>query len=130
MFDIFRKYIVGDVVIRRSKDPYTPENFISESSQSVRRFNKLVCDQDSFFEVLVAKHQGKNSELYHIDFNGKPNLVNYKAIGSGEATANNSCAVLPHKEIKMKDFLKHAYFAIEFMNQETTNKIVSSNECV
>jgi hypothetical protein len=29
----------------------------------------------------------------------------------------DSCAASPHKEITMKDFLKNAYFAIEFMNQ-------------
>ena len=117
MFDIFRKYVVGDVLIRRSKDPYTPENFITESAHSVKRFNELVYNPDFFFEVLVAKHQWKNSELYHIDFSGKHKEVKYKAIGSGEETANKFCAGLSHEEVTMKDFLKHAYFAIEFMDQ-------------
>lgn len=48
MLDIFRKYIVGDVVIRRSTDPYTPENFVDESARSVKRFNALLCEEDYF----------------------------------------------------------------------------------
>jgi hypothetical protein len=46
MFDIFRKYVVGDVVIRRSEDPYTYENFIDESAHSVKRFNALLYEED------------------------------------------------------------------------------------
>ena len=57
MFDIFRKHIVGDVVIRRSENSYTSENIIIESAKSVKRFNALIPDEDSRFEVLLAKHQ-------------------------------------------------------------------------
>ena len=70
MFDVFRKYIVGDVIIRRSENAYTSENIIVESANSVKRFNTLIPDEDSRFEVLMVKHQYRHSELHYIDFNG------------------------------------------------------------
>ena len=118
MFDIFRKYIVGDVVIRRSEDPYTHENFIDESARSVKRFNALLCEEDYLFEVLIAKHLRRNSELYHIDVNGTPREIkHYKAIGSGADTADKFCGGLSYDTITMKDFTKRAFFAIVYMDQ-------------
>jgi hypothetical protein len=118
MFDIFRKYIVGDVVIRRSTDPYTSENFVDESARSVKRFNALLCEEDYLFEVLIAKHQLKNSELYHIDINGNPEKVDrYKAIGSGADTADKFCAGLSFDTITMNDFTNRSFLAIAYMDQ-------------
>jgi 20S proteasome alpha/beta subunit len=118
MFDIFRKYIVGDVVIRRSIEPYTPENFIEESSKSVKRFNDIIHEQDSLFEVLIVKHHWKNSELHYIDFEGIPKEVKcYMSIGSGAETADKFLANLKYDEITMQDFTKRAFFAIAFMDQ-------------
>ena len=117
MFDIFRKYIVGDVVIRRSGNAYTSENLVYETAQSVKRFNELICKNEPIFEVIMGIHNGLNSELHYIDFNGNYTEVNYKAIGSGAETADIFCASLPYDRIKMRDFLKHAYLAIMFMDK-------------
>lgn len=57
-FDIFRKYIVGDIWIwRDNKDnQYTFKNFIEKIKDSVLRFNKFVCKNNGYFEILVGKH--------------------------------------------------------------------------
>lgn len=40
MFDVFRKYIVGDVIITRDKsERYQYTNIISTSTELIRRFN-------------------------------------------------------------------------------------------
>lgn len=118
-FDIFRKYIVGDLVINRdTKDFYTFNNYISTASKSIKRFNKLVVDKPKHrFEVLIAKHQQKNSELYYINVDGTATEIPYKAIGSGQKTADMHCDKLDHKNITIKDFAKRAYFSILYMDK-------------
>jgi hypothetical protein len=101
MFDIFRKYIVGDVVIRRSKDPYNSDNLIDEYAKSVKRFNDLIHEEDWMFEVLLVKHQWGNSKLYHIDIEGKAKEVkSYKSIGSD--TKQRICFVRAIKVTKLR----------------------------
>jgi 20S proteasome alpha/beta subunit len=119
-FDIFRKYMVGDLVINRHDIDYlhTYDNYIPISSDSVRRFNSLVInDRRQLFKVLIAKHIGTNSELHYIDTNGTACPVIYKAIGSGENYADRYCSGLEYDKITMKDFAKRAYFSILFMDQ-------------
>jgi Proteasome subunit len=98
--------------------PYTPENFVDESARSVKRFNALLREEDYFFEILIANHQGKNSELYHVDVSGNPEKVRpYKSIGSGADTADKFCAGLSFDTITMKDFTKRAFLATAYMDQ-------------
>jgi len=118
MFDAFRKYTLGDVFLRASpEDCYTFDNIIPRISQSIKRFNKLVCEPDFFFEILITVHRGTNLQFYYISFNGDYKQVNYKSIGSGKETTNIVCEKLSHNQITMKQFAKDAYFAIKYMNQ-------------
>lgn len=49
--------MVRDVAINRCMgDPYIFDNFITKTSSSVERFNKLRCDPSSEFEVLIERH--------------------------------------------------------------------------
>jgi 20S proteasome alpha/beta subunit len=118
-FDIFRKYIVGDLVINRdSKDRYTFSNYIPVASKSVKRFDKLVVDKCKHkFEVLIAKHQYEKSELHYINVDGTAIPIPYKAIGSGQNTADMHCGKLDHKNITMKYFVKRAYYSILYMDK-------------
>jgi len=118
MFDIFRKYVVGDVISTRVKlERYQYDNIISTSAELIRHFNKSIGKQNSTFEFLVVKHIPDNSELYHIDIDGNPHLVNYKSIGIGRHIADKFCASVAFHEIAMKDFIKYAYLAIAYMEQ-------------
>jgi 20S proteasome alpha/beta subunit len=117
MFDIFRRYTVGDATIERdTQKHYTLENLLSKVSKSIKRFNKLGGSQ---FKVLMCNHNGHISELYHIDEGGNPHKVlsRYKSIESGEDMADKFCRGLDFDKITMKEFTQHAYLAIMFMNQ-------------
>ncbi len=114
-FDIFRKYIVGDItLLRHDKNAYTFDNFIPKAKESVRRFNNVVKHPN--FEVVVGKHRGSQSELYHIKQNGEVVSTDYITIGSGKATAD---LFLENKnnETDMRTFAKSACLAITYMNR-------------
>ena len=114
-FDIFRKYIVGDItLLRHDKNAYTFDNFIPKAKESVRRFNNVVKHPN--FEIIVGKHRGNQSELYHIKQNGEAIPTDYITIGSGKATAD---MFLENKNnyTDMRTFSKSACLAITYMNR-------------
>jgi 20S proteasome alpha/beta subunit len=118
MFDIFRRYTVGDVMIERDESKrYTLDNLLYKVSDSIKVFNELIDCRP--FKVLMVSHREKPLELYHIDDNGNSNkiLSGYKAIGSGEEMANMFCETLDFGKIRMKEFIKHAFLAIMYMTQ-------------
>ena len=114
-FDVFRKYILGDIVI--SKD-YTFLNVIDRSCNLVKKFNESIDASGPKFEVLTALHQRNNSELHYINTKGEDETItHYKAIGSGGKTADIFCKKLEHNSITMRDFTKHVFLAIMYMNK-------------
>jgi 20S proteasome alpha/beta subunit len=114
-FDIFRKYIFGDILIRKD---YTFFNAISRSCNLVKKFNESIYPTGPKFEVLIALHRRKDSELHYIDVKGEDETVtHYKAIGSGKKTAEIFCKKLEHSNITMKEFTKHAFLAIMYMKE-------------
>jgi 20S proteasome alpha/beta subunit len=121
-FDIFRKYVVGDMIISQNhKDitkHYTFNNVIPKSADLVKKFNESIANLGPKFELLTVLHQHKQSGLYHINTKGEcEEVTGYKAIGSGGKTADIFCESLQHNEITMKDFIKQAYLAIMFMDK-------------
>ena len=121
IFKIFRKCIVGDVIINRDSmdNNYTFKDLISKMAQLVKEINQNLSQPNAYasFQISVAKHAFKNSVLYYINSDGTTKRVqNYMSIGSGQDVANEFCSHLIHKEITMKEFTKHAYLAIERMN--------------
>jgi hypothetical protein len=116
IFHIFRKSIVGDLLLVSKSDPYTFDNFITRCCPVISALNRIACKP--VLEVLVVKHQWSNTQLYHIDDKGRVYRINdYIAVGSGYREADNICKSLPIQSMTMKDFVKRAYFAIMFMNQ-------------
>lgn len=115
-FDMFRKYMVGDVIIsERMGDPYKFDDFIRKTSTAVERFNKV---KGGLFEVLIERHQRDQSDLHWINFKGSVQKVDYKAIGSGEEMANKFCAKIQYdRTMTMKEFTKRAYLAIMYMDK-------------
>lgn len=115
MFDIFRTYTTREVMIEGDIAKRSNlENLLLKVSKSIKRFNELGC---SPFKVLMANHRGDKSVLYHIAADGVwDEITNYKAIGSGSTIADNVCCALEHNNITMKDFTRHAYLAIDYMD--------------
>jgi len=122
-FDIFRKYIVGDVVIPDDNNepytekPYTNRNIVTNSTALVKHFNRVINNPSFSFSMLVATHDWGNSQLYLIDKMGDPYIKNYQAIGSGQDCADMFCSSLNHRETTMFDFTKRACVATDYMNQ-------------
>jgi 20S proteasome alpha/beta subunit len=117
MFDIFRKYVVGEVQLVFSSNPYTFDNIMSRCSNPLGLLNTISSRHEYSLELLIAKHHKKDSELYHFSTNGDYNTVDYIAIGSGKDAADMLCKPLPFKEMTMRNFIKEAYFAIKYMEQ-------------
>jgi len=60
MFDVFRRYTVGDVMIERDEEKrYTLDNLLSKVSNSIKTFNELVDCRP--FKVLLVNHPEKPS---------------------------------------------------------------------
>ncbi|MDQ6862400.1 MAG: hypothetical protein M3044_01105, partial [Thermoproteota archaeon] len=114
-FDVFRKYILGDIVTRKD---YTFFNVIDRSCNLVKKFNDSIDASGPNFEVLTALQQRNNSELHYINTKGEDETVTrHKAIGSGGKTADMFSRKLEHNIITMKDFTKHAFLAIMYMDK-------------
>lgn len=125
-FDIFRKYIAEDIMLWRSNKTkqYTFENFIPKIKDSVIRFNKLASKINDYFEIIIAKHLGKLSELYYIDKDGKvQNITDYVSFGSGKKTVDMVLKNVNPKTITMKEFAKRTYFAIMYLNTQPDSRV-------
>jgi|GEM_PF-932472 20S proteasome alpha/beta subunit len=116
LFDIFRRYTVGDIMIERDNlKRYLLDNLLLKVSKSIKRFNALRCTP---FKVLMASHKENPPELYYIHEDGNWNKVEqYQAIGSGSTVAEMVCGGLEHNNITMRDFARRAYLAIDYMHQ-------------
>jgi 20S proteasome alpha/beta subunit len=118
IFDIFRKAIVGDWLLTLNTEPYTFDNYITRCCPMIRALNGIARGPNYHIQLLIGKHQLRNTQLYYIDDKGKENKISdYIAIGSGKGEADIICKDLEHNNITMKEFAKHAYFAIMDMNK-------------
>jgi 20S proteasome alpha/beta subunit len=88
MFDIFRKYVVGDVITTRDFPRYKHDNVVQTMCTVIKEFNNSIGRQYSVFELLIAEHIGRQSQLHYIDTGGKSTRLDYKAIGSGKQIAD------------------------------------------
>ena len=93
IFDIFRKYIVGDVVINRNSVDYsyTFTNLMPKMAQLVKDLNQNLYESHASFQLLVAKHDFDKSVLYYINSDGERKRLDYMSIGSGQDKADDFC---------------------------------------
>jgi 20S proteasome alpha/beta subunit len=119
LFDIFRKYIVGDVnTTRNHVERYRYANVINTMSNLIKEFNLSIGRQYSSFQTLIAKHMRERSELYHVDVYGNATKLDYKAIGIGDDIADVFCKkLILNGRSKIKEFVKNAYTAIMYMER-------------
>ncbi len=123
-FDIFRKYIVGEVTLLRSdENKYTFDNLIPNMKRYVLKFNKFVEKLNRHFEILVGLHRKELSDLYYIKKNGEIVNSDYIALGSGEETANKFLKNVKPRETTMKDFAKRACLAIMYMSTQPDSRV-------
>lgn len=104
------------MIERDESKRYTVDNLLSKVSNSIKTFNELIDCKP--FKVLMVSHRQRPLELYYIDEHGISNKVfNYMSIGTGKEIANMLCGDLDHINMEMKEFIKHAYLAIMYMDR-------------
>jgi hypothetical protein len=65
----------------------------------IKALNGIARGPNYSLQVLIGKHQLRNTQLYYIDDKGKENKINdYIAIGSGKGEADLICKNLEHKK--------------------------------
>ena len=89
----------------------------------VLKFNKYVSELNYDFVILVGLHRKELSDIYYIKKNGEVVNSDYIAFGSGEETANKFLKKVKPKTITMKEFAKHAYVAIMYMNTQPDSRV-------
>lgn len=117
IFDIFRKFMVGDLMIDVATNMKRFNSHIERASNCIDEINKVAASGNKI-EILAVSHDGHNSILYHVDENGYRRRINdYISIGSGQEVADYFCKSLSLNQISMKSFATEAYLAIRFMDQ-------------
>ena len=103
---------------RNHVECYKYTNVVETMSNLIKEFNLSIGRQHSLFETLIAKHMREDSELYHVDVNGKATKLDYKAIGIGKDIADVFCKkLILNGRPKIKEFVKNAYTAITYMER-------------
>ena len=116
-FDIFRKFIVGDLLIDLATNTTRFNNHIERASNCIDEINKVAASGNKI-QILAVSHARRNSILYHVNEDGsRRRIEDYVSIGSGQEVADYFCKTLSHGQITMKAFATEAFLAIKFMDQ-------------
>jgi 20S proteasome alpha/beta subunit len=134
-FEIFRKYMVGELMLEYSTQKLLHPNNVLRAANCVNKLNDVAKTEQ--IKILAVNHQSENSHLYYINEHGNIFRIPYQAIGSGQEVADHFCKSSLRKQIFMKEFAAQAYLAIKFMEQgrpdlfvggEPTIKYMKKNE--
>lgn len=123
VFDIFRRYVIGDAILSEQENPDNyRRNLIPTIADKLRLFNTQFTkiNSDYEFHIVVGRHfpDRKTAELYKITPESQSyDPLPYCSLGLGQHVADMFCKDLRHSEITMKEFTKHAYLAIRFMEK-------------
>jgi len=113
---VFRKAVVGEWLLKLNANyPLGLAEVIPTYASTIKTINKM--SSKPVLEVLIGKHSKNDTNLYYIKHDGEYPSKNYIAIGSGKEIANKICQSLNWNKISMKEFAKHAYLAITYMDQ-------------
>jgi 20S proteasome alpha/beta subunit len=113
IFDVFRRYVVGDVtILRDAGERYIFDDIIPRTSKLIAEFNQSLMDRivDTRIQVLIGLHP--KHELWWVNKEGRARQIDYKAIGQGEITVNAYCRNASHRGMTMKEFARYPYSAI------------------
>ena len=127
-FEIFRKYMVGELILEYSTQKMLFPNNISRAANCVWKLNEVA--KTDTIELLAVNHQLSDTHLYYIDKDGYPHRRPYQAIGSGQSVADYFCKSLPCKRTSMKKFAIQAYLSIKFMEQDRPDLFVGGTPTV
>ena len=127
-FEIFRKYIVGELMLEYSTQKLIHPNNVLRAAHCVSKLNDVAKTEQ--IKILAVNHQPENSHLYYINERGIIFRMPYQAIGSGQEVADHFCKSLPHTRTSMKGFATQAYLSIKFMEQGRPDLFVGGTPTV
>jgi 20S proteasome alpha/beta subunit len=129
-FDIFRKFMVGDLAIDLATNKMRFSTHISRAANCIKEINKVAV-LDNKIEILAVSHAGHNSVLYHVSHDGfRSRILDYVSIGSGQEVADHFCKSIPHNQTSMKAFAMEAFLAIKFMDKNRKDLKVGGSPTV
>lgn len=127
-FEIFRKYMVGELMLEYSTQKLLHPNNVLRAAHCVGKLNDVAKTEQ--IKILAVNHQRENSHLYYIDERGIIFRMPYQAIGSGQEVADYFCKSSPRKRMSMKEFATQAFLSIKFMEQNRPDLFVGGQPTV
>lgn len=123
MFDVFHKYVVGDLVILRD-DPvskYKPDNLFEKFCNTINILNRIRANQYFTLDIMVGRIFAGNirSDLHVINCRGDCKVITgWNPIGHGGSKAKPLVEKKWNANITMKDFAKLSYCVIKYIEIE------------
>jgi 20S proteasome alpha/beta subunit len=134
MFQVFERYVVGDVVILRdSKDKYTPENLLEKISDAMHVLFEARSNQYFDLRVMVGRQFPKdgNSDLHIVDSCGNIDQVrSWSAIGNGESIAKPIVQTRWKENMTMREFANISCRVIKGIEKRNLENSVGGNPWV
>jgi len=124
MINIFRRYLVGDVIILRdSSDNYTDENLLIKLKEIMLMFKRARLGQYFGLKVMVARlfPDKKTADLHVVDSNAnidKCLIHPWKIIGSGGRKIDSIIQDEWDDNMNMKSFTRLSYCVIKYIEQK------------
>jgi 20S proteasome alpha/beta subunit len=121
MYDLFVKYLVGDIVILRDKpEAYTRQNMIEKLCNVMSTLQENY--RPFLLTIMTARQFPRNgrSDLHLIKSTGKQESIKqWRCIGEGERIANPLVSDFwnSNNKLHMKDFAQLGYCIIKYIEQ-------------
>jgi 20S proteasome alpha/beta subunit len=128
-FEIFRKYMVGELTLEWSTQKMLYSTNIQRAAHCLQMLNKIA-DKENTIKLLAVNHRPNNLHLYYIDEFGFVTRTAYQAIGTGRTVADHFCKSLSRKRTTIREFAKQAYLAIKSMEQDRPDLFVGGTPTV
>jgi 20S proteasome alpha/beta subunit len=123
MFNVFERYVVGDVVmLRDSEERYTTENLLKKISDSMHNLLEARSNQYFDLRIMVGRQYPNdgNSDLHIVDSQKRVEPVSsWKAIGKGESIARSIVETRWDENMTMREFAKTSCAVVKHI--ETKN---------
>jgi 20S proteasome alpha/beta subunit len=130
MFQVFLRYVAGDVIIQRdAADKYTSSNLLQKLSNVMNILRNIRNEHSKDFRltIMVARQfpTSAKSDLHIIKSNGSCECVNeWRAIGSGGLTCKEYVIQKWNSNMKMHDFAKLCYCVIKYIENHKLDESV------
>lgn len=132
MFDVFHRYVVGDIMILRDDESkYTQENLFQKFGNIMHKLRKIRNNMDFVLDVMVGRIFPGNvpSDLHVINSRGYyKSITEWTTIGQGEVQARPFIEKNWNSSMVMKDFAALSYCVIRYIENENLDESVGTGK--